>query len=235
MDNTEKYIKRETKAATFYKTEVETYQYYNKLCIAAPSKDSFLKRMRFIYNLKSKTKASQWILENVIPQTDRTIIFCGSKKKATELCDAHFFSRPTKPKPILGNVTPFKQKLYDEKVAEYQFLLGLWQKDSSYRLFVNKEINRLACCDALNEGENIPDLDWGLLDQLNSNEKDLWQRIGRTIRFRPNHSAKIIIVCAEETEDVKWVNSATANLSGANITWIKFADLVSGVETIKYN
>lgn len=73
------------------------------------------------------------------------------------------------------------------------------------------------------EGHNFPGIDSGIVGQLNSKEKDLIQRIGRLIRFRPGHEAQLYIVVAEGTQDEKWLEEATKNLDQSKIEHIRFA------------
>lgn len=197
----EKYIKAGNKQKTFYQNEKERYNYLTKRCIATPSKTFFLSRMRFIYNLKSKTEATKAILENVIPKDLRTLIFCGSIDQAENLCPYTFHSKTT---------------------------------DKYLTMFKKKEINRTACVNALNEGQNIDELDVAFIVQLNSKELHLIQRIGRFIRYRVGHIGKIIILCVEDTVDKDWVNKAIANLNPVNIKWIELSRLRMGIETINF-
>jgi ERCC4-related helicase len=53
--------------------------------------------------------------------------------------------------------------------------------------------------------------------QLNSTELNLTQRIGRAIRWRENHTPKIVILVAKDTADEKWYYSATANFNKSRI------------------
>jgi len=79
--------------------------------------------------------------------------------------------------------------------------------DKYYDLFVNEKINRLGVVESLNEGENIKNLDIGVILQCNSNPKNLFQRIGRIIRKRKNHEAQIHILVLMNTVDEKWINN----------------------------
>ena len=88
---------------------------------------------------------------------------------------------------------------------------------ATVELFRADQINYLGAVQALNEGEHIPDMDQILIVQINSRELNLIQRIGRTIRFRENHTAKIIILVASGTADEKWYRSATSNLNKSRI------------------
>lgn len=78
--------------------------------------------------------------------------------------------------------------------------------DKYYDLFVKEKINRLGVVKSLNEGENIPNLDIGIIVQLNSNGLNTWQRIGRIVRKRPDHIADIHFIILKNTVDEKWIN-----------------------------
>ena len=71
------------------------------------------------------------------------------------------------------------------------------------------------------EGHNFPGVDSGIIGQLNSKEKDLVQRIGRLIRFRPGHEAHLYIVISESTQDEKWLENATENLDQSKIEYVR--------------
>lgn len=91
-----------------------------------------------------------------------------------------------------------------------------------YDAFKKQEINRLSCVKSLNEGHNFPGVDSGIVGQLNSKEKDLVQRIGRLIRYRPGHEAHLYIVVSESTQDEKWLENAVENLDQSKIEYVRF-------------
>ena len=72
------------------------------------------------------------------------------------------------------------------------------------------------------EGHNFPGVDSGIVGQLNSKEKDLVQRIGRLIRYRPGHEAHLYIVVSESTQDEKWLENAVENLDQSKIEYVRF-------------
>lgn len=237
LDDTDKYIKAGSKAKGYFmQTEKANYSYINELAESYPSKQTKIKRMWTVYELKSKTEACKWLLNNAIPKELRTLIFCGTKKEAIKLSPYRFFSKPTKPKKLPARATSSGAiQAYEKKVAEYNELLPHWSGDSDYQSFKEKKITRLSCVEALNEGHNIPDLDCALIRQQNSNALDLWQRIGRTVRFKPGHTATIIIVCCVDTVDSEFVNRAIRGLNMTRIRWVSLEDLKSGKETIKFD
>ena len=127
-----------------------------------------------------------------LDQDDRTLVFCGTVEQA-------------------------------EKISEYTYH-SKNKKQSKVNLdkFINKEINEISCVKRLNEGENLPDLDKAIIVQLNSQEKDLVQRIGRLIRYRPGHMAHILILVAKDTQDEVWLSSALENIDKSIIDFKYF-------------
>lgn len=94
-----------------------------------------------------------------------------------------------------------------------------------YDKFKRGEIDRLSCVKALNEGHNFEALDFGLVVQLTSKEKDLIQRIGRLIRVRPGHRARIFILVAMGTQDETWLKKAIGNLDESSISYYSYSNL----------
>lgn len=205
LDTEDKYVKSGTKDKPFYQTEYKKYEYLsgvisrlmfsNNARAKASLKFKILNRMRFIYNLRSKTLAAEYLLENVISKDERTLIFCGGIAQAEHLNEYSFHSKK--------------------------------KNSEDFDNFKAEKINRLSCVNALNEGHNIPNLDNGLVVQLNSKELNLIQRIGRIVRFRQGHIAEIYIICVMNTQDEKWVAKALDGLDKSNINRIKFKDLIN--------
>lgn len=227
--------KKTGQAKSFVQTEKEQYDWLTKSYARQPSKEKALKRMRFIYNLKTKTDAIKWVLNNLIPPEKRTLIFCGSKKQANEVCSYRYYSKPTQPKKLKAKPTPKAIEKYEIAMMEYDMAVAEYQGNTSYEAFANKEIPKMSCVDALNEGHNIPDLDIAGIGQLNSSDLRLTQRIGRAVRFRPGHTANILIFAVEGTVDMAWVGHATAGLDQSKIRLVKLADLKEGKETISFD
>ena len=199
LDNTTKNIPGGTKLKPFMTTESAAYAYHCKAIQQAmfdktPSgrkrhQFAILRRMQFIYKIPSKTEVIKFLLEKVIPQDDRSLIFCGSIEQAEAVCPNRYHSK---------------------------------SGDKAYNAFKAEEINRLSCVKAINEGHNFPGVDSGIVGQLNSKEKDLVQRIGRLIRYRPGHEAHLYIVVSESTQDEKWLENAVENLDQSKIEYVRF-------------
>lgn len=97
--------------------------------------------------------------------------------------------------------------------------------DTYLTKFKNKEISYLGAVNALNEGVNIPDLDYGIIVQANSNERHTVQRIGRLCRLRDGHKAKIYLLVSMGTVDEKWVKNAICALNPSRITYVEEEEL----------
>lgn len=197
LNDKDKNVVSGSKSNPFYQTEVAKYDYLNTVYENSPkfSKERFratMNRMRFIYNLKSKTEVVKYLLEKVVPDEDRTLIFCGSIEQANEVNPYRFHSK---------------------------------SKSNHYNDFKAGIINRLSCVQAINEGHNFVKIDGAVIAQLNSKEKDLIQRIGRTVRFRPGHEAELFIVVAKNTKDEEWLQSAIENLDKERIEFMNFEEL----------
>ena len=187
-----------TKNKPFATTEAKLYSHINQtinriMYANKPEvlKFALLKRMRFIYGLKSKQDAAEYIL-STLPNSNRTLIFCGSIDQARALGEGCYHSKTS---------------------------------DKWLTKFNNKEINKLSCVNALNEGMNLVDVDDAIIVQLNSNERHTIQRLGRCVRSREGHKAKIIILVCKGTQDEKWLTKAIENLDTNNIKRVRLVDL----------
>jgi superfamily II DNA or RNA helicase len=233
LDTIDKYIKAGSKAKPFMNTEKAQYGYLSARLTAMPNSMGFIQRMRFIYNLKSKTEAAKYILGNIIPKDLKTLIFCGSKDQANQVCEHRFYSKPTPPKRPLKE-TPAKMEKYTEDTIKYRKAMLEYKEDVSLNAFKADEINRLSCVAALNEGHNLANMDVGFIIQLDSNEKNLIQRIGRLLRMRPGYIGKIIILCVADSIDKTWVEKTLAIFNSNNITWIELSRLKVGIDKINF-
>lgn len=197
LNNTSKYIKAGNKKTSWLTTEAKQYEYLtNRIEHMQKTgerhesiKFARLTRMRFIYNLKSKVNVARYVLKNIIPEDEKTLIFAGSIDVAEKLEPNSFHSK---------------------------------SNDVAYNKFMNDEIKRLSSVKSLKEGVNIPNLDNALIVQVMSKERHLIQSLGRVIRYRPDHIAKIYIVYVKGTIDEQWVKSAVENIDISNAKYLKF-------------
>lgn len=88
---------------------------------------------------------------------------------------------------------------------------------TDYTRFNNKEIDRLAVVNALNEGHNMVDVDIAIMVQVNSKDRNYIQRQGRAIRWRKGHRALIIVLYAHNTVDYHWVRKSLKSIDPSKI------------------
>lgn len=92
--------------------------------------------------------------------------------------------------------------------------------DVALKDFKAQKLDILGVVNAMNEGHNIENLDVAVIVQVNSNERDLVQRIGRVVRFRKGHTARIFILVAQGTQDEKWAEKALKSFDPAKIHYL---------------
>lgn len=198
LDNTDKYITAGTKVKPFMTTEYNHYQY---LC-------------KQILQLKyaGKQKAAMFAQLN----RQRFLGNLKSKTNVAKLIKEKYMSNDR----CLIFCHSIEQA---EQLCEYSFHSK--SKINNLEKLRSKQINQLSCVKALNEGQNIPDLDSAIITQINSVERNLIQQIGRTIRFRPNHEAIIWVLLAVNTQDEVWWKKCSENLDKQKITYINSRNL----------
>jgi superfamily II DNA or RNA helicase len=198
LNNTDKYITAGTKVKPFMTTEYSHYQY---LC-------------KQILQLKyaGKQKAAMFAQLN----RQRFLGTLKSKTNVAKLIKEKYMSNDR----YLIFCHSIEQA---EQLCEYSFHSK--SKVNNLEKLRSKQINQLSCVKALNEGQNIPDLDSAIITQINSVERNLIQQIGRTIRFRPNHEATIWILLAVNTQDEVWWQKCSENLDKQKITYINSRNL----------
>jgi len=87
--------------------------------------------------------------------------------------------------------------------------------------FQNRESDLLGSVKAMDEGMNLLEPDNGLIMQVTSVERSLYQRCGRLLRKRYDnlqHKATIVVLVAMGTVDEQWFNRASQNLESSRIT-----------------
>lgn len=80
--------------------------------------------------------------------------------------------------------------------------------DTALRLFLNGNINEIAAVGLLSESITIDNLKSSLIEQLNSKQHNLVQKIGRNMRLDPDDLAIIHLLVAKDTVDENWTNKA---------------------------
>jgi len=201
LDSTNKYIKGGTVKKPFMQTEKVRYEYLNGL----------IRKMQFSGNDAVKFK----ILERMH--------FIYKLKSKTEIA-RRVIARWTKPgQRFIGFCGSIEQA---EDLYGKQNVYHSKSKDTALTAFMNLELDELGVVKALNEGINIQQVDGAFIVQLNSNPKDLVQRIGRTIRFRKGYQAVIWIFVVMDTVDEKWFKAAIEEFDKARIVYHHYKNVI---------
>lgn len=192
LDDKEKYITAGTKEKPFMTTEYGQYNYLSNSI------------QRIMYSGKN---VPQWLF------LKRMHMLYNLKSK-TDIAKKVIASLPKDDKTLIfcGSIDQANQ------LCENRFHSKSSDKD--FNDFCNGKINKLSCVNALNEGINIPNIDSAVIVQLNSQELNTIQRIGRCIRYRPGHEATIYILSVAFTQDAKWVEKALTSFDKKNIEYI---------------
>lgn len=209
LDDRKKIIPAGNKKKPFLQTEQAAYMYQTKRITAirievdsalgdAEKNAERLKfmeiaRYRFMCNLPSKLRLAQAVMARELPNPEAE----GALRTlifagSIEQCDV-----------LCGPLT------YHSKTD-----------DKALIAFKEKRIAMLGCVKALNEGVNIPDLDQAIIVQVDSNPRSLIQRVGRIVRYREGHKAKIFILCVQNTVDESWLKSALAGFDPSRIKYL---------------
>ena len=124
---------------------------------------------------------------------------------------------------IMEKILPNNRTLiFCGSIAQSEILCGKQifnsgTNDSQLELFCSEKIDYLGVVQILNEGKNVPNLDQAIVVQLSSKERGVIQRIGRIIRYRPGHVARIVVLVAKDTVDEKWCTKAFENFDQKRI------------------
>lgn len=101
--------------------------------------------------------------------------------------------------------------------------------DKDYNAFCEGKINRLSVVQSVAEGVNIPELDYALIMQVQSEQLHAVQKIGRLLRKTSNvdKKGKVILLEAQNTQDSKWITSATSAFDAAKIDYVSSTQVLN--------
>jgi len=197
LDISRKYVKAGNKDKVFYQTEFSSYAYLTSAINITPTRTS---------KHKALVMKRMRLIYNALSKTDVA-------------------------KFLIEKVIPREQRtlIFAGTIEQAEILcqdsVHSKTNDSRYHAFRNEEINLLSSVRVLNQGENIPNLDNAVIVQLNSNELDMVQRIGRTVRYRDGHLANIYIIILKDTVDLNWLMSAISEFDRNNIEYVDFGEI----------
>lgn len=194
------YELRTGRIPSYYITEEEEkeYQKYLKIEKSYDKKWEMLimQRMQFIYNLQSKTNLARRVVKKLKTETNRILLFGGSKLQVEEICGKD---------KVFHSSSNTQKQLKEENTAFHRFKSGI--------------LDLLGVIKSVNEGHTIPNLDIGIVVQINSKELDIIQRIGRIIRYRKDFTGKIFIIVCWDSVDRTWFEKATSGFQEKQIKW----------------
>lgn len=138
---------------------------------------------------KLKQDAMRDICEKLESKGKRFLCFCSSIKQAEELGEDKAFT----------SKTPTSMKLLDK--------------------FNNKEINSLYVVGKLIEGQNLKDIECGVIGQLGGTERITVQSIGRVLRAK---NPEVYVLVFDDTKDKAFLKTLTNNVSREYIKHYNF-------------
>jgi superfamily II DNA or RNA helicase len=203
LERVVKNIPAGTKKAPFLATEQSAYEYMNKQvgkAQAAASKDP---------------KKAGWA-QSLYGARKRFISNLPSKNRVAKKIIEKVL--PGNRVLIFCGSVDQSRELCGENVHNYKD-----QKSGMLEKFKAEEIDYLGAIDGVNEGENIPNLDHLIIVQMNSNERDAIQRMGR-LRYKENHIPTVYILVSQGTKDEDWVRKAMINIDRERITYESYLE-----------
>ena len=223
-DDVNKTIAAGSKKKPFKTTEAKQYDYMTKqmqhTAIQIDGIQKQLKENTFdlfadpmavekaVKNLE-KLRATQ---ERQVFARARMIYNLESKTKLAERCIAALSQQNIRLLVFCGGITQANRLLGDR-------VFHSKSTSAAFDAFNRKEINMLGVVNAANEGINFVDLDQALIIQVDSNARNLTQRVGRLLRIREGHIGVIYILCAPNTIDQTWLESSLAGFNPNKITY----------------
>ena len=181
-------------------TEFKSYNYwYQKYLVSPKHGFSFqLQKIKSILNnLKSKVDHTKYLLQNKLK--DRKVLVYAGCINQSELLQ----------------IPTFHSNLKKE------------QRSEIYNGFYDTLFLHLANVSGLKESVSIPNLSRGILMAIESSEISMVQKIGRFCRLTVGEKAHIIILCANNTIEKKWLNNALGKLDKSKIKNYNFEEWIN--------
>lgn len=204
LNSTDKNIQAGTKDKPFMTTEAKQYEYLEKN----------IRKFRMLAQKETiPAKAKNFERLGMFATMARNR-FISNLKSKTEMA-----------KRCLAQINPDRRTLvFCGGIDQCNELLGdqvfhSKSGSSAFERFNRKEISVLGVVNAANEGINFTDLDQSLILQIDSNSRNLVQRIGRNLRPRKGHKATIWILVVQETADERWLKKALEEFDSAKISY----------------
>jgi len=138
---------------------------------------------------------------------------------AKQIADYH-----TKEKILtFGGTNEFTNLMADKLGgAAYHSKKTISERKKILKTFNESTTSVLCSTKALNQGFDVPDVGVGIIAGLESKTLSMIQRVGRLIRFKEGKRGRIYILYVPNSQEEKWLESATKTLSN-----VKREDLTS--------
>jgi superfamily II DNA or RNA helicase len=243
LNTTDRNIKCGSKTKSWYSTEKTQYEYISSSTDKAREEVANWKQENYdlfsyvkLYRDEEKDKKDYFLQQ--WPVSKREDILKGEKKLAA--LESHSLIKTMERVRFIGNL-PSKEKIADDLMTrlireESRFLTfcaSILQTErlchgytfhsetnsDAFNAFVNQDIDFLGVVDSVNEGLNLPMIDDAIIIKLNSNDLNFIQRLGRIVRLRDNHRARMFIVTSDTEEELNWVASSLKSFDKDNISY----------------
>ena len=96
------------------------------------------------------------------------------------------------------------------KCISYHSGLSKKEREKNFQLYLAKigQVKYISTVKALNEGANIPDLQFSIILSSSSKERELIQRLGRIIRVEEHKNAILVRFYIKNSQEQKWITKA---------------------------
>jgi superfamily II DNA or RNA helicase len=182
---------KNTKGPDFMTSEVKSYTYWNNRVMSANSPQ-----------------------QQQITRIQRMKALQGFPSK--EKYAAKLLARATKKTLLFANTQDQADRLCKHTVHSKNKV-----SDANLLLFKEGKILKLAAVEQISEGQNVPELETGIIMHAYANNKKAAQKIGRFLRLNPDQTAQIHILCYVNSVDKEWVTSALEAFDQSKIRWIQ--------------
>jgi len=204
LDDTAKTIQGGNKKNRFYQSEKRAYEYLQR---------------QFIQVVMSDKEDKGAIIDSIIRKRAQFLYNLPSKQKIASLVL----------KKILGDertlVFGGTKKQVETLCGNNVFHSGT--DDVALNKFINGLTSYLCSIRALDEGGNFPGIDQIFIIQLTGKSRQTIQRIGRALRKREGHKAKVFILVVTGTEDEEWSKKALEGFDKSKIFYVSYKNFLT--------
>ena len=161
---------------------------------------------------------------NAIRQRKQVVQHAENKLEAAkEIADYHIEEKIL----TFGGTNEFTDLMADRLGAvSYHSGKTQVQRRKILEAFNKSSTSVLCSTKALNQGFDVPDVGVGIIAGLESKQLSMIQRVGRLIRFKEGKRGRIYILYVPDSQEEKWLESATKTLSNV----IRCEDITSILE-----